>query len=78
MKWLGIVVFSGLTAAALIMGSFVMLSSAKTNWVVHGVPVLAAIGLVLAPMLFGGAIVWTWLSGRLHKISLRRWLGPKT
>ncbi len=76
-KWLGIVVFSGLTASALIIGSFVMLASTKTHWNVHGVPVLAVVGLVVAPMLFGGAFMWTLASGKLHKISLRRWLGRR-
>lgn len=73
-KWLGIVVFSGLTASALIIGSFFMLA-ARTEWEIRGVPVLAVIGLVVAPTLFGAAFTWTLLSGKMHKISLRRWLG---
>lgn len=73
-RWLGIVVFSGLTASALIIGSFVILA-AQTDWEVRGVPVLAVAGLVIAPMLFGAAFMWTLLAGKLHKIRLRRWFG---
>lgn len=75
-RWLGIVVFSGLTASALIIGAFSMLA-AQTDLRVLGVPVLAVAALLLVPLLFSGAFFWTLLSGRVHKISLRRLFGGK-
>jgi hypothetical protein len=35
-------------------------------------PLAALIGLSLAAMLFGAALTWTFVSGRLKKISVRR------
>ena len=37
-------------------------------------PLAALIGLALAAMLFGAALTWTLLGGRLKKISVRRFL----
>jgi ubiquinone biosynthesis protein len=76
-RWLGIVIFAGLTANALVAGAFAVLA-AGTDWRVHGIPVLAIVGLMLAPMLFGGALLWTLLGGRVHKISLRRIFGKRS
>jgi len=73
LKWLGIVLFAGLTSAALIVGSFIVLAQ-RDPWEVRGVPVLPTVGLFMAPMLFGMALTWTLLSGRVHKLSLRRLL----
>jgi ubiquinone biosynthesis protein len=72
-RWLGMVVFSGLIASALIIGSFFML--AQKQWEVWGIPLIPVLGLMSAAAMFGSAFAWTFLSGRLHKISVRRWLG---
>ena len=37
-------------------------------------PIPALVGLALAAMLFGAAMTWTLISGRLKKISVRRFL----
>jgi hypothetical protein len=34
----------------------------------------ALVGLALAAMLFGAVLTWTLLSGRLRKLSVRRWM----
>ncbi len=78
LKWLGIVVFSGLTASALIIGSFELLAQSKVRWQIHGIPALSIVGLVLASTLFGGALAWTLISGRIHKISLRKLFGRRS
>jgi hypothetical protein len=41
--------------------------STHTTW-----PIAALVGLALAAMLFGAAVTWTLISGRLKKISVRR------
>lgn len=74
-RWLGIVVFSGLMASAFIIGAFFMLASSGAPWEIGGVPVLALIGLSLAAALFGGALTWTLLAGKIHKVSLRKLIG---
>jgi ubiquinone biosynthesis protein len=72
-RWLGMVVFTGLIASALIIGSFFVL--AQYRFEVRGVPVVPVLGLLIAATLFGSTFTWTLLSGRLRKISLRRWFG---
>jgi len=61
-------------ASGLIVGAFSLVGRApegvgQTVW-----PLAALIGLSLAAMLFGAALSWTLLSGRVKKISLRRFL----
>ncbi len=73
-KALGILLFAGMIAASLIVGAFSLVGrasggSATTVW-----PVPALVGLALAAMLFGAAVTWTLLAGRLKKISVRRLL----
>lgn len=75
-RWLGITLFSGMVASALIVGSFVVLA-ARGNWDVHGVPVLAVLGLVVPPVLFSIALLWTVMGGKLPRIPLRRLLGSR-
>lgn len=75
-RWLGLVVFAGLMANGLIAGAFAVIA-AGSDWNVRGVPVLAIIGLMAAPLLFGTALLWTLLGGRVHKISLRRLFGKR-
>ena len=70
-KALGILLFSGMISASLIVGAFSLAGRASgsghTVW-----PIPALVGLALAAMLFGAAVTWTLLSGRLKKISVRR------
>ena len=72
-KALGILLFAGMIASGLIVGAFSLVGRASegttTTW-----PVPALVGLTLAAMLFGAAVSWTLLSGRLKKISVRRFL----
>jgi ubiquinone biosynthesis protein len=70
-RWLGMVVFTGLISSALIIGSFFMLAQHPLE--VWGIPLIPVLGLLSAAAMFGGAFAWTFLSGRMHKISLRRW-----
>ena len=72
-KVLGILLFAGMISASLIVGAFSLAGRAsgpdQTVW-----PVAALVGLSLAAMLFGAAVTWTLASGRLKKISMRRFL----
>ena len=71
LKGLAVIVFMGLIASGLIVGSFNLL--AQLPWAWRGVPVLAILGLVGAGSLFGAAVSWYLVSGRIRKIRLRRW-----
>jgi ubiquinone biosynthesis protein len=73
-KALGILLFAGMIASGLIVGAFSLVGRASegsnhTIW-----PIPALVGLTLSAMLFGAAVTWTLVSGRLKKISLRRFL----
>jgi ubiquinone biosynthesis protein len=72
-KALGILLFAGMIASALIVGAFSLVGRSEgtdhTIW-----PVPALVGLTLSAMLFGAAVTWTLVSGRLKKISVRRFL----
>lgn len=65
---LGLVVFMGLVAAALIVGSMLVL--ARTEWRVFGLPVVPLVGLYLASMLFGTALGRWYLAPRWKKLSV--------
>jgi ubiquinone biosynthesis protein len=73
LKALGLLLFAGMLSSGLIVGSFSLVGRAAegtgTTW-----PLAALIGLALSAMLFGAALSWTLLSGRLKKISVRRFL----
>jgi len=71
-KALGILLFAGMIAASLIVGAFSLVGrasegSGSTKW-----PIPALVGLALSAMLFGAAVTWTLISGRVKKISVRR------
>ena len=72
-KALGILLFAGMIASGLIVGAFSLVGRASegtsTTW-----PLPALVGLALSAMLFGAAVSWTLISGRLKKISVRRFL----
>ncbi len=74
LKALGLLLFSGMISSALIVGSFSLVSRASDGAGTTVWPLAALIGLALSAMLFGAALTWTLLSGRLKKISLRRLL----
>ena len=74
-KALGVLVFMGAIASGLITGAFELAArqpvqaNGGTSW-----PLAAVGGLALAAMLFGAAVAWTLVSGRMKKLSLRKWL----
>jgi len=73
LKALGLLLFAGMISSGLIVGSFSLVGRASEGTGTTG-PVAALIGLALSAMLFGAALTWTVLSGRLKKISVRRLL----
>jgi ubiquinone biosynthesis protein len=74
LKALGLLLFAGMISSALIVGSFSLVGRASEGTGTTVWPLPALIGLALSAMLFGAALTWTLLSGRLKKISLRRLL----
>ena len=78
-RTLGVTIFLGMIAAALVIGSFFAL--ARVDWQVAGrVPfpvVLAVAGLLGAAALFWSALSWSAVQGRFRKIRLSRWLGRR-
>ncbi len=70
---LGVTIFMGLVACGLIGGSLVILGNYDIE--ILGVPVLPAVSLYLASMLFGGTLGRYWLSPHIKKISLGRFFG---
>ena len=73
-KALGVLLFAGMIAASLIVGAFSLVGRASEGTSTTVWPIPALVGLALAAMLFGGATTWTLISGRLKKISVRRFL----
>jgi ubiquinone biosynthesis protein len=69
---LSVVFLAGILGASLVVGAFLSLS--RQPWSYHGVPVLGALGFALAAMLFGAVGSWYFVSVRLKKISIRRWI----
>ncbi|MBK7858302.1 MAG: AarF/ABC1/UbiB kinase family protein [Archangiaceae bacterium] len=75
LRALAVVAFSGLCACGFIVGAFI--SFAGTGWTIGGVPAMGMFGIIAAGFLFGTAMTWYVLGGRLQKISLKRWMGKK-
>ncbi len=69
---LAVVLMSGMLGAALVVGAFISVS--RREWSFHGVPVLGAIAVALAAMLFGAVGTWYFVVVRLKKIRLAGWL----
>jgi ubiquinone biosynthesis protein len=69
-KMLGLVGFMGLLACGLTIGAFISFS--RIDREVSGVPLLGGLAVLLIGMLFGTALTWTFLLGRVRKISLSR------
>ncbi len=76
-RGMGVTVFLGLIASALVIGAF--FSLARIDWLVGGrIPfavIVAAVGLLGAGALFWAALSWSAMQGRFRKIRLSRWLG---
>ncbi|MBC7793520.1 MAG: AarF/ABC1/UbiB kinase family protein, partial [Clostridia bacterium] len=72
---LGVIVFMGLVACGLIVGSLVYLS--RYEFRLFGVPVLPTVGLYIASILFGATLGRYLLSPRLRKVSIGRWLARR-
>ena len=73
-KVLGILLFSGMIASGLIVGAFSLVGRASEGGASTVWPIPALVGLALSAMLFGAAASWTLISGRLKKISIRRFM----
>jgi ubiquinone biosynthesis protein len=71
-KALGLLLFGGMIASALIVGAFSLVGRTAEIGTNAVWPIPALVGLALAAMLFGAAVSWTLISGRLKKISVRR------
>lgn len=71
-RGVGLTMFLGLIGAACLIGAF--MSFQKYDWLFHGVPVVGIFGTLIAGALFGAAMSWYVLAGRLRKIRLSRWL----
>lgn len=71
-KMLGLVGFMGLLACGLTIGAFISFS--RIDREVLGVPLLGGLSVLLIGMLFGTALTWTFLLGRVRKISLSRFM----
>ncbi|MFL5390329.1 MAG: ABC1 kinase family protein [Myxococcales bacterium] len=72
-KALGILLFMGSIASGLIVGAFSLVGRVSGQEATHW-PLAALAGLTLAAMLFGAAVTWTLVGGRLRKLSVRRFL----
>ena len=69
-KMLGLVVFMGFIACGLTVGAFISFS--RIDREIYGVPLMGAVALISIGALFGTAMSWTFLAGRIRKISLAR------
>jgi ubiquinone biosynthesis protein len=69
---LGLVIFTGLIAGGLTTGSLFLL--ARYDLEMWGLPLVPTLGLYAASMLFGTALGRYFLSPRLRKLSVARWL----
>jgi ubiquinone biosynthesis protein len=71
---LGLTLFLGILASGLTVGGLSMFARELATW--RGLPALGFVALLLAGMLFGAAVTFYILGGRMKKLSLRRFL-PK-
>ena len=70
MRSLGVIIFSGLCTAGLIIGSF-MLFATKT-WEFNGVPILGIIAIAMASFISFVSVIWYFSKGGTFKLSLKR------
>ncbi len=69
---LGLTVFLGILASGLTVGGLSMFARELATW--RGLPAIGFVALLLAGMLFGAAVTFYVLGGKLKKLSLRRFL----
>src|SRR5581483_2319292 len=69
---LAVVMMAASLGSALVLGAFLSLS--RQQWSFHGVPVLGVVAIALAAMLFGALASWYFVSVRLKKISIAKWM----
>lgn len=72
---LGVIIFMGLVAGGLVTGSLFIL--ARYDFVLWGLPVVPTVALYVASIMFGAALGRAFLSPRLRKISVSRWLSRR-
>lgn len=72
---LGVISFMGLLACGFIVGAFMTFARYSVEY--RGVPVLGVLAIAAAAGLFGAALTWSFLSGRLRKLRLSEWLRPR-
>jgi ubiquinone biosynthesis protein len=72
---LGLVIFMGLVAGGLVTGSLFIL--ARYDFELWGLPIVPTFALYAASVLFGTALGRYFLSPRLRKISVSRWLARR-
>ena len=72
---LGLIVFMGLVAGGLVSGALFVLG--QYDFKIWGIPLVPTVALYLASILFGAALGRYFLSPRLRKISVSRWLGRR-
>ncbi len=75
LKGLAVVVFLGFVACGLTIAAALSFARLDTTW--HGIPVLGTLALVGATWLFLLAMSWAFASGRIRRLSLRRWLSSR-
>lgn len=72
---LGLIIFMGLVAGGLVSGALFVLG--QYDFELWGVPIVPTVALYVASILFGAALGRYFLSPRLRKISVSRWLGRR-
>ncbi len=72
LRRLAVVVLGSSLGASLVLGAFFSLS--RQPWSFHGIPVLGTVAIALAAMLFGATASWYFVSVRLRKIRISRWV----
>ena len=72
---LGVIIFMGLVAGGAVCGSLFIL--ARYNWLLWGLPVIPMVALYIASTFFGATVGRFFLSSRVRKISVSRWLSRR-
>jgi ubiquinone biosynthesis protein len=72
LRRLSVVMLGSSLGGSLVLGAFFSLS--RQPWSFHGVPVLGTVAIALAAMLFGATASWYFVSVRLRKIRISKWI----
>lgn len=75
LRRLSVVIMIASLGSSLVLGAF--WSLARQPWSYHGVPVLGTVAIAAAAMLFGALASWYFVSVRLRKIRISKWLRTK-